>query len=300
MKYYLKRVIPVLNGLVQEDWNILMSQIKPFIKKLSPQEEELPGTLLLIDSPEGVDLAREAGLPCLGLELAGRAFEEESAGREAPENELCKKSILACPYAVTDISAVTPICLEQVYRRYYNIPWEILESERCIVREGTEEDAVQILDIYSDIEEFSLTKPFAAIGEGQQYMRDYREMVYRLYEYGLWVVEEKESGELIGVAGLEHQIFQEQEYLALGYVIGKKWRGQGYAKEVCRAILDYGREELGMEELHCFVEPENGASLHLAEKLGFCRMGSVIQENGENGGGEKLLYHYVWESRRSG
>lgn len=291
MKYYLERVIPVMAGLLKEDWNVLMGQIKSFIKELSPQEETLLGTLILTDSPEGVSLAREAGLPCLGLELAA----EDMGKAEIDGKESAGKEILACPYVVMDISAVTPICLEQVYRRFYDIPWEILESERCVVREGTEADAAQILEVYGDIEEFSLKKPFATIEEGRQYMQDYREMVYRLYEYGLWVVEEKGSGELIGVAGLENQIFKEQEYLALGYVIGKKWRGQGYAKEVCQAILNYGREELGLEVLHCFVEPENGVSQHLVEKLGFCREGKVILQKEENGGEEKQLYHYIWK-----
>lgn len=279
MKYYLKRVIPVMNRLEKTEWDALVSQIKPFIKEILPEEETFSGTLILTDSPEGVSIAGEAGLPCLGLELSGQVH-------------------LSCSYAVTDLSAVTQEYLERIYRRFYNIPWEILESERCIVREGTEEDVEGILNVYEDIEEFFLTRPFNTREEGQRYMQDYREMIYRFYEYGLWVVEEKESGALIGVAGLENQIFQNEEYLALGYVIGKKWRGQGYAKEVCRKILTYGEAEFGLEELHCFVEPENEASIRLVEKLGFCQEGTAVQQKGENGGRETVLYHYIWKSRR--
>ena len=279
MQYYLKRVIPVLNHLEETDWNVLISQIKPFIKEILPQERELSGTMILTDSPEGVSLAKEAGLPCLGLELSG----QES---------------LSCSYAVTDLSAVTQEYLERIYRRFYNVPWEILESERCIVREGNEEDVEEILNVYEDIEEFSLTRPFDTLEEGQRYMQDYREMVYRFYEYGLWVVEEKASGALIGVAGLENQVFQKEEYLALGYVIKKEWRRQGYAEEVCRAILVYGETEFGLEEVHCFVELENEASARLVEKLGFCREGTTIQQKGENGGQEAMLYHYIWKNSR--
>ena len=276
MKYYLKRVIPVLNRLEETDWNVLVSQIKPFIKEILP-EEMLSETLILTDSPEGISLAAEAGLPCLGLELSGQ-------------------EPLSCSYAVTDLSAVTQEYLERIYRRFFDIPWEILESERCIVREGTEEDVEEILNVYEDIEDFSLTRPFDTPEEGRRYMRNYREMVYRFYEYGLWVVEEKESGALIGIAGLENQIFQKEEYLALGYVIEKKWRGQGYAEEVCREILAYGEAEFGLEEMHCFIEPENEASNRLVEKLGFCREGTTVQQRGENGGGETVLWHYIWKS----
>lgn len=279
MKYYLKRVIPILDHFKKEDRNALIGRIKPFIKETSPQEENFSGTLIVTNSSEGVSLAEEAGLPCLGLELSGQ-------------------KPLSCSYAVTDLSAVTQEYLERIYRRFYDIPWEILESERCIVREGTEKDVEGILGIYEDIEDFSLTRPFDTLEEGRKYMRDYREIVYRFYEYGLWVVEEKRSGALIGVAGLENQIFQKEEYLALGYVIKREWRGQGYAEEVCRNILAYGKTEFGLEELHCFVEPENEASIRLVEKLDFCREGTTVQEKGENGGRKTRLYHYIWKNGR--
>lgn len=277
MKYYLKRVIPILDRFKEEDWNILISRIKPFIKETLLQED-FSGTLVITNSPKGVSVAREVGLPCLGLELSGQ-------------------EPLSCSYAVTDLSAVTQEYLERIYRRFYNIPWEILESERCIIREGTEEDAEGILDVYADIEEFFLNRPFETPEEGRKYMQDYRNIVYLYYEYGLWVVEEKESGALIGIAGLQNQTIQQEEYLALGYVIGKKWRGQGYATEVCRGILAYGKSEFGLEELHCFVRPENEASLRLMEKLGFCPNGTTMQQKGENGGEETLLYHYIWKNQ---
>lgn len=296
MKYYLKRVIPIINHLKDEDWEMLLRQIKPFIKEIQPQEESFSGTLVLTDSPEGVALAREAGLPCLGIESVPADSGEEAAEREAEERTTER---LSCPYVATDISAVTLECMERVYRRFYDIPWEIFESERCIIREGTEEDAEQILKIYEDIEDFALTRPFASVEEGRRYIRDYRDMVYRLYEYGLWVVEEKKSGKLIGEAGLENQSFGEQEYLALGYVIGKAWRRKGYGEEIGRAILHYGKEELGLEALHCFVEPENTGSLRLVEKLGFCQKEMLLSE-GKNGGTESgqqtRLCHYVWKN----
>lgn len=285
MEYYLKRVIPIINNLKSEEWERLLGRVKPFIKEIQPQEKPFSKTLVLTDSPEGVGLAREAGLPCLGIE----------SGAE----------MLSCPYVVTDISAVTPDCMERVYRRFYDIPWEILESRRCIIREGTESDAEQILGIYEDIEEFSLTRPFASVEEGRRYIRDYRDMVYRLYEYGLWVVEEKESGKLIGEAGLENQSLGEQEYLALGYVIGKQWRRKGYGEEICRAILKFGKEELGIEELHCFVQPENAGSLRLVEKLGFFRKEMLLPGGGKSGAGaesgvesgqEAQLCHYIWRN----
>lgn len=275
MRYYLERVIPVLQTLDEKEWGLLINRIKPFIKEIS-STETLSGSMVLTDSMEGVALAKNVGLPCLGLETGDGEH-------------------LSCPYVVTDISAVSENYLERIYRRFYCIPWEILESNRCILREGSAADVEGILAIYEDIEEFSLTKPFSTPEEGRIYMENYREMVYRLYEYGLWVMEDKESGELIGVAGLENQIFGEEEFLALGYVIGKKWRRQGYGEEICREILVYAQEELGICKLHSFVEPENTASIRLMEKLGFRREKPVVQKEGQNGGSEGVLWQYLWK-----
>jgi RimJ/RimL family protein N-acetyltransferase len=47
------------------------------------------------------------------------------------------------------------------------------------------------------------------------------------------------------------------------------WQRQGYAEEVCRAVLDFGRQELGFERVQVLVETENEPSLSLCRKLGF-------------------------------
>ena len=59
----------------------------------------------------------------------------------------------------------------------------------------------------------------------------------------------------------------------LGYMIGTPWQGRGIAYEVCKAILDYGREELGFEQVALLVDKDNEASIGLADKLGFVDMG---------------------------
>ena len=61
----------------------------------------------------------------------------------------------------------------------------------------------------------------------------------------------------------------------LGFVIGVPWQRQGYATEVCKALLEYGKEELGFEQVQMLVVPENEVSLRLAGNLGFHRQDQV-------------------------
>ena len=43
-------------------------------------------------------------------------------------------------YAMEDIGELDDDYLEKVYRRFLGVPWDILETERCFLRESTVED----------------------------------------------------------------------------------------------------------------------------------------------------------------
>lgn len=172
------------------------------------------------------------------------------------------------PYAVTDIDDLDERYLERIWRRYRGLPWDICETERCLVRETVPEDVDSFYRIYSDE---SITAYMEDLFEDEekekQYIRDYIEKVYGFYGFGMWTVCLKETGEVIGRAGLSmREGFEEPE---LGYVIGKKWQRQGIAAEVCRKILAYGRDELGFERVRALMHPGNTASKRLCCKLGF-------------------------------
>lgn len=164
--------------------------------------------------------------------------------------------------------------LELAYRRLAGLPWDILETGRCRVRETTVEDVDSFYQIYA---EPSITaymeNLFADREEEIAYTKDYIEKVYGFYGYGMWTVLEKEGNAVIGRAGI---IWREGYDLPeLGFVIGVPWQGKGYAFEVCEAILDYAKEELSMERVQALVRPGNEKSLRLCEKLGFARSGET-------------------------
>ena len=92
-----------------------------------------------------------------------------------------------------------------------------------------------------------------------------------LYQCGMWVVLEKESGRIIGRAGFGIADYLPEAELDLGYLIDTPYRRQGYGEEACRAVLDYGRDWLELPEISAYAEAENTASCHLLEKLGFRR-----------------------------
>ncbi|MDE6016087.1 MAG: GNAT family N-acetyltransferase [Acetatifactor sp.] len=179
-----------------------------------------------------------------------------------------------CKYACEDPGELDMQYLERVYRRYRGIPWEILETERCLVRETTVEDVDDFYRIYRDPSITEYMEPLYADPEEERaYARDYIDQVYAFYHFGIWTVVEKDSGEIIGRAGIcFREGFDDPE---LGFVIAADRQGRGLATEVCRAVLQYSFQELGFERIHAFVQPDNLASLRVCDKLEMENLGRV-------------------------
>ena len=178
-------------------------------------------------------------------------------------------------YACENIGELDFDYLEKVYRRYAGIPWDILTTERCLVRETTKEDLDALYAIYAEPSVTRYTEGlYPERAQEEAYLEDYTENMYYFYNYGVWTICDKITGQVIGRAGFSNR--EGYEDPELGFVIGVPWQGCGYATEVCRALLQYGKEELGFEQMQMLVMPENEVSLHLAEKLGFRREDSVI------------------------
>ena len=171
-------------------------------------------------------------------------------------------------YALEDPEETEPEYLERVYRRCHNLPWEILTTERCWLRETVEEDVDSFWSMYRDPEITRYTERLYPTLEAERsYIREYRRLVYSFYEFGVWTVLDRQSGAVVGRAGLS--VREGYNLPELGYVISREWQGRGLAKEVCQGILNYARELLGFERIQVLVHEENVVSLHLCRELGF-------------------------------
>lgn len=173
-------------------------------------------------------------------------------------------------YAVESLAELDIGYLERVRRRYNHIPWDIGETERCLIRELSLSDLPALYELYDKPGMTDYVEPLYDYETELEYQKAYIENMYGFYEYGMWLVFSKETGKLIGRAGLEHD--------ELGYMIAPELWNQGYATEVCRFIIDYARENTDFEELYCRIDERNTASVRLAKKLGFTNSGHVDED----------------------
>src|SRR3954469_322319 len=85
-------------------------------------------------------------------------------------------------------------------------------------------------------------------------------------------IEDATTGELIGSIALR---FPEDGRAEFGYLLGAGARGRGVAAQALRLYSQWAFEELGIERLEVLVQPENEASLAVAERVGFRREGGL-------------------------
>ena len=77
----------------------------------------------------------------------------------------------------------------------------------------------------------------------------------------------KDDDTLIGCVGLHRD--SGSHHGELGYWVGRKFWGNGYASEAVRAVVDYAFNELNLAELEAGAVPVNKASHRVLAKAGF-------------------------------
>lgn len=101
-----------------------------------------------------------------------------------------------------------------------------------------------------------------------------------LHGFGVWAVEDKATGELIGHAGLEY--IPGAQNVEVAYTLAKAQWGRGLATESARACLCYGFETLNLDEIYGLAFPQNTASQNVMRKLGMHYEGVTGRYYGES------------------
>ncbi|WP_442678010.1 GNAT family N-acetyltransferase [Sphingomonas sp. ASY06-1R] len=96
---------------------------------------------------------------------------------------------------------------------------------------------------------------------------------WALLHHGLFLIEERASGQVAGEAGLGRfhrglgPDFDDDP--EAGWLLAAQAAGQGYATEAMRAAIAWHEQTFGPTRMVCIIDPNNLASLRVAGKLGF-------------------------------
>ncbi len=106
---------------------------------------------------------------------------------------------------------------------------------------------------------------------------------WELRGYGLWAVEERATGALIGRVGF----FEPEGWpgFELGWMLRRASWGRGYATEGARRALAHAFTEMGRPHVISLIRPANQPSIRVAERLG-----ETLEGRADLFGHEALVY----------
>ena len=87
-------------------------------------------------------------------------------------------------------------------------------------------------------------------------------------------------------------LYPENGIAEMGWIINRKYWGNGYAFEAAKALLDYFAGERGIKHFIAFCDTENTASYRIMEKLGMVRTGEYPGRRNRAASQESFEYRY--------
>lgn len=235
---------------------ILSYNIKIEEKELSKVKEEKDGILAITDQKLDVDYAKEQNIAVVFYEAPGS-----------------KGSVSGVDMVVQGFEELNVEYLQLIYMRHHGLPWIIAKTDRICIRESMEGDLAAFRQLYQEEGMLDyLPNPEFEGEEGRENFCRYIRNMYRFYNYGIWTVLERKSGAIIGRVGIENGEYQGESVLELGYLIGKRWRKQGFAREAVQMAERFAAEVLQAHWLYAFIYPQNEPSIAFIKAIGYEKM----------------------------
>ena len=152
-----------------------------------------------------------------------------------------------------------------------------LETERLRLRQWRPGDVDALERIYAEPDVWRmLAGPFTREAVERQVERFRRHWDER--GFGIWAVDEKASGRMIGRVGLQrHDEWTASEgNVEVGWTLGREFWGRGLATEGALASIRFGFETVGLAQIISFTLTGNLASRRVMEKCGLTYRGETV------------------------
>lgn len=145
-------------------------------------------------------------------------------------------------------------------------------TERLLLRRWRAEDSKPFAAINADPRVMELLPSTLGRAESDAYITSI-EQSFEQRGYGLWALELRSSGELIGLTGLNSVAFDAHftPAVEIGWRLARSAWGNGYATEAAEATLRFAFAELGLGALVSMTSKLNVRSQAVMRRLGMSR-----------------------------
>lgn len=160
----------------------------------------------------------------------------------------------------------------------------ILETERFVLRQLNQDDSREIFQYFSldEVTKFYDLESFTNIEQAEELIDRWNQKFER--NQGLrWGITLRSESRVIGTCGF-HGWMKNHYKAEIGYELTPEYWRQGYMTEVIQKAIEFGFNNLGLNRIEAFVEPENVGSRKVLEKIGFSEEGTLKE-------------HFYWRNR---
>ena len=145
----------------------------------------------------------------------------------------------------------------------------IFETKRIFLREFTPEGAPERYRIYKDpINMKFMGRQPDSIEFDRYHICKHIADYYDKRGFGLWAVVLKENNQLIGHCGFVYQSVEGAHEIEVPYLLDKHYLGRGLATEAVNQTVRLGFEKYNFPHIIALINPNNVASVRVAEKIG--------------------------------
>ena len=148
-------------------------------------------------------------------------------------------------------------------------PFPVLETERLTLRALELNDAKAIFGLRTnkEVNTFITRTMLNNLSETRAFIDSISNSIVN--NTGVfWVLESKDTAELLGTVGLRN--FEiEEDYAEIGYDMHPDFQENGYMSEAFEVILDFSAKQMDLKFLEAFTHKDNNASAALLEKYNF-------------------------------
>ena len=146
----------------------------------------------------------------------------------------------------------------------------IFETERLRARKFEQKDAARLYENHSDdeVKKWIPGECYEDIDDARDAAAFYAGRAQQRALPCVLAAELKATGELIGDTGI-NAVEGRPDEVEIGYVIGREYRGKGYATELLGAMTEYAAAAFGTCVVYGRVMRGNDASVRVLDKNGY-------------------------------
>ncbi len=166
-----------------------------------------------------------------------------------------------------------------LHRLAFPMGMKITETKRLLLEKANLKDDEFFLQLLNSPNwlKFIGDRSVKSSRDARAYIENSLIKSYQENGFGLYKTVIKEESKPIGICG-----FLQREYLELpdiGFAILPAYEGQGLITEAAFAMMDYGKNRLGLKEIFGLTTNENIGSQRILNKIGLMLKGDIYPPN---------------------